>query len=1195
MAGTLRFIAGRAGAGKTELCEREIAEKITRAPIGPACVLLLPEQMTYSVERELAARLAGTGFVRAYVFGFRRFARQVLLGTGGLLRPRISEVGRRLLLRRILTKEGKGLAFFHRAARQRGFGATLSETIKELKNYELTPEKLRKAADGFAATEDALADKLRDLALLAEQFDAAMAGRYDDAEDMMNLLIERLPSSSFVKGAKVWVDGFIFFNPQEQQVLAGLLAAGCDVTVTLPLAPRLADAENHATGLFNRAYRTMDELAKVAKRAGVTAVNIESIEPPEEASAGRFHAPALAAIERGLFRAPIVPQENSGAGVQIVEAANRRIEVEAVAADILRLVREAGLRWRDIGVLVRDEASYQELLRLVFHDHAIPMFVDGKRQAVHHPLAELVRSALEAVRGWRYEPVIRTLRTGFFPVTRDEIDKLENYVLQFGVRGAGRWTMADPWPWFEHRSIDEEEQATEKDAAMLAAIDDIRRRAAQPLAAFAEQLKQGKTVRAYAKAIYDLLERLDVPATLVQWSEASENRQQQDEHLATAAEHRQIWDDMIGLLDQLVEVGGDEPMSRKDFEAVLSDGLDALAMKLIPPGLDEVTVAAFDQNSLMNTRAIYIVGAQEGVMPRRSREKGLFSDADRQHLSDAGYDIASGGRDGTLAEKFLLYRGFTEATDCLWVSYALADDEGKGLAPSAYIGRLRRLLPDAPFLSLPLETLEPAADETATELSHEAQLRLADGRKAITGLAAALRGLRERGTLAPYWRDVYNWAQGQETLAAPLNLALAGLFAKLRDEQLPAPLALALFAPKKRLTGSVTRFESFHGCPFQHFASYGLRLKERKERAFAQLDFGNLLHGFLHNCGEALHAAGRSWRDVGEQERAELVHDILGKLAPRLQNEILLSSKAYAHLLERIARTADHALLRLIEMDAVSTFHPVLFERTFGYGYGTGAMPPLAYDLPQGVRLEVTGKIDRIDFDESGRYFLVVDYKTGQAALNILDVYYGLRLQLLTYLLVTRNLVAQTEDHAMLPAGILYCLVKYNWWAAAKRPTDDEAQAHFDDLLRLPGWVLADLDVVHAIDASGRFFPVRLNSNGAINAYDRPKLKTQDDFVALLDYVDHMLARTGEEILLGDIRSKPYRHGKFDACGYCPYKILCGFDPLLGSRPFTPDDRKEADVLAELHHLAGIPVAEPEKKAKTPKKKKTTKGGAADA
>ncbi|WP_294156693.1 helicase-exonuclease AddAB subunit AddB [uncultured Selenomonas sp.] len=1167
MAGTLRFIAGRAGSGKTALCEREIAEEIARAALGPACVLLLPEHMTYRIERELAEKLRGSGFLRAYVFGFRRFARQVLLGTGGLLRPRISEVGRRLMLRRILTQEEKSLAFFRRAAHQRGFGATLSETLKELKSYGLTPETMRKASEVFAGAEDALAEKLEDLALLSERFAEAMNGRYDDAEDMMNLLIERLPSSSFIRGAKIWVDGFIFFNPQEQNVLLELLAAGCDVTVTLPLDPEVHSPENTTdVGLFYRSQRTKDELTKLAEKAGVR-TKTESLDDTSH----RFQSPGLSAIERGLFRAPVVPQETGSAGVQIVEAANRRIEVEAVAADILRLAREQHLRWRDIGILVRDEeGGYDGLLKLVLRDHAIPFFVDGQREAVHHPLAELIRSALEAVYSWRPEPIIRALRTGFFPVTREQIDKLENYVLAFGVRGEKRWTMEEAWPWFRRYSLDDADELPEdKQKEMLAEIDAIRKTAIAPLMTLAAQWKNGKTMRDDAAAVYAFLEALAVPATLTRWAEENEK----DDHLASAAEHRQVWEKILELLDQLVEVGGEEAVSRKDFMTILGDGLDALQMKIIPPGLDQVTVAPFDQNSLMNAKALYILGANEGVMPRRSHEKGLFSDADRQRLKDHHFEIASGGLESSLAEKFLLYRGFTEATDYLWISYALADSDDKGLTPSPYIGRLRRLLPDAAFLSLPLEHLETMETPDATELSQEAVIRIADGRTAVTGLSAALRGLRERGMLAPYWRDVYNWARQQESLAAPLALALSGLFAKAPDKRIPENVALELFAREHCLRGSVTRLEQYAKCPFSYFAKYGLKLKEREEQGFHGNDFGMLMHSCLRNIGADLRAAGRSWKDVGVQEREVLVQDVMKKIVPRLQNRLLLSTKAYEHLLARIHVTAMRTLERLIAFDRVSKFHPVAFERLFGRG---GDMPPLTYGLSRGARLELTGQIDRIDFDEEKKYYLVIDYKTGrgEVALNLIHVYYGIQLQLLTYLIVTRNLVAKKADHEMLPAGILYCLVRNKWWNFSEKMSTEDMLKKIDQKLRMPGWVLLDPEVVEALDASGRFFHVNFKKDGSPCDNQRPKVKTLKEFEALMRYIELMLRRTGDRILAGDIAAAPYQEGKTTACKFCDYASVCGFDPVLDGCSFRRIGGLGYEELMDAIELDMLPPAD---------------------
>ena len=150
MTAKLDFIIGRSGTGKTHTCLKSMQQIMTKEPLGKALILLLPEHMTYKAERELAKSMPqGQGFFRGYVFGFRRFARQILLETGGLNVPRINDVGRQLLLRKILVRhqQAKDLTVFARALKKRGFTQILSDTIKELKSYELTPAVLKAAAE----------------------------------------------------------------------------------------------------------------------------------------------------------------------------------------------------------------------------------------------------------------------------------------------------------------------------------------------------------------------------------------------------------------------------------------------------------------------------------------------------------------------------------------------------------------------------------------------------------------------------------------------------------------------------------------------------------------------------------------------------------------------------------------------------------------------------------------------------------------------------------------------------------------------------------------------------------------------------------------------------------------------------------------------------------------------------------------
>lgn len=1138
----LEVIMGRAGSGKTQACLAAMQEQMEAAPMGTALILLLPEHMTYKVERQLADRMGknGHGFMRAFVFGFRRLARQVLLETGGAVHPRITDIGRRLLLRKILTQRGKNLSVFSRAAKQRGFTAELATVIEELKSYDIKAAQLMGTVSAMG--DSSLAEKVSEIALLYEDFSLAMQGRYNDAEDLLETLAERLPQSAMITGAEIWIDGFMFFNPQEKKILRVLLQQVQNLHVTLTMDP--ADEARNApeTGLFHRSWRTLQELQQMAGEEQIP-LQIRRLD-----NARRFCAPALAVVEQHLFGFAAPQAAAKAGGVRLVETATRRLEIETAAADMLRLCREEGYRWRDIGVLVRRFDDYGSMPELVLEDYGIPCFRDIKQQGIHHPLAELLRSIFSVLHGWQYDAVFRCIKTGFFPVGREQAELLENYVLEFGIRGS-RWTMEEDWNYRRQSSLLDSSELTDEEQEALAALNLTRHRVTAPLLKFAGDVRAAANVTGITQAVYALLEALHVPDTLAKWAETAEHAGR----LAEARQHQQIWNKMMELLQQLVETSGEEKMSARAYEAILGDGIDALEIALIPPGLDYVTLASFDQNSLDNVRAVYILGANEGVMPGRVQEKGLLSDADRLHLHECGLDLPLGAVENTFSEPYLLYRGFTRSREYLWVSYALADTEGNGLAPSSLVHRLRRLLPDAEFLSIPLESLE-----------RQDALLLAAGHQAVTGLAAALRGYRERHALAPFWQDVYNWILQDEALQPVFALVRKGLFIHAQEDRLPAELAAQLYTQHHRLRGSVTRFEGFHACPFRHFAKYGLRLKEREEHRFDAPDLGVLLHGALAAFGRQLKQENRRWRDVGSEECHARCTQIITELAPRLQNEILLSSAQAKNQLQRISRAAENSLQRLIAFDAVSAFEPDAFECSFGPA-PTAAMPPLLLDMGGGYQLEVSGQIDRIDVH--GRYFLIMDYKTGQVALNLLEVYYGIRLQLLTYLLAAKNfLLKEQGGEEPLSAGMLYCFLKNPVLPADHRLSEGEARQLLKKKLQMPGWVLADPEVIREIDHSLSFLKLTVSSKtGAIanTKSNRACMKTVQDFEVLLHYISWILADTGKKILSGELAAQPYRLGENTACGYCPFSMLCGFDLMVPGYTYRTLPKQEEDVLME--------------------------------
>ena len=1135
---SLQFIIGRGGSGKTAYCLESMRSKLFAEPEGAPLVLILPEHMTFKVEKELANTPDLHGFTRAYVFGFRRLAQRVLLETGGAIYPSITEIGKRLLLSRVLSDNLDTLHTLGRAARQRNFTDSLARMIEEFKSYGVAAETLEQAAASMP--DSALKEKLMDLALIYQGFNRGMEGHYTDAEDVLEVMEQKIADSSILRDAEVWIDGFVFFNPQEMNILREILLTAKCVKITLSLEH--VDSLEHTvdTSLFHRQWKTLQQVRRMAEDLDM---KVDVVELP---SPKRFATANLGHIEANLFKYPIKPFADPG-GTAIVEAANRRIEVEGVAVDILRLCREEHYKWRDIGILVRDSSAYEDVLQAVLQDYQIPFFSDSKRQTIHHPLAELLRSALEALHGWKYEPLFRCFKTDFFPVTRSQIDLLENYVLEFGIRG-NRWLLEEDWSYHKRLSLDEDSEISDENAERLAQINQIRRQVMLPLAKFAQQIKKAATVCERTTALYQLFTDLAVPETLENWAKAAEKQGD----LAEARQHQQLWDDIVQLFDQLVETCGADVMSADVYEQTINDGLDGLMISLIPPGLDYVTIAPFDQNSLDNTKAIYIVGANEGVMPRRGKTEGLLTDGERAELASLGLELSQGVGADNFAEKYLLYSAFTRSTEYLWVSYPLADQEGAGLNPSSLVQRLRELLPLVKLQSLPLEPL-PGSEYWS----------IAQPRQAVAKLAGALRAYRKNGFLSPIWQDVYNWALTDEAMQPVLAMVTAGLFDLRQAEALPTDVAKLLFTKNKYLRGSVTRFERFRACPFQHFAQYGLKLKERAEFSFAAPDLGNFLHASLKAFGERMKAEGRNWSDVKEGEYQNICGEIVADLAPKLQNEILLSSAKYQHLLGRIRRTVERAVKRLMAFDYVSCFKPIGFEKAFGHGFD--ALPPLTYSLEDGYQIEITGQIDRIDCmeAETRKYFLVIDYKSGNAYLNLLEVYYGLKLQLLTYLLVAQNAAQKLVGGKTIPAGILYYFLKNPVVSAKYRLSEKETEAELTKMLKMPGWILADSEIIRQIDSSFNFIKVSLKTDGEIKQTGKNNVKSEAEFMALLGFVDSILSDTGRQILSGDVSISPFALDNKEACTFCPYRSFCQFDRMIPGHEYRQLKKLENEAVME--------------------------------
>ena len=294
--------------------------------------------------------------------------------------------------------------------------------------------------------------------------------------------------------------------------------------------------------------------------AAVNGLSVEKIILQEQQ---RWRNPALQHLESYFDSRPVQRYKGEGS-IHLAEAVNRRAEIEGVARNIRRLVHEENYRYRDIALLMRNGQDYHELIETIFQDHEIPYFIDQKRTMLHHPLVELIRSVLEMINSnWRYEPVFRAIKTELlFPLgqkvekLREQMDLLENYVLAFGIKG-DKWTKREQWKYRRIQGLELENMAqTDKERKMEQILNELRLIVTEPILRLSRRLKKAVNGRQLGEALYLFIEELDIPAKLEKWKTAEEEKG----NLVKAREHDQAWNAIIDILDQFVEILGNEKL-----------------------------------------------------------------------------------------------------------------------------------------------------------------------------------------------------------------------------------------------------------------------------------------------------------------------------------------------------------------------------------------------------------------------------------------------------------------------------------------------------------------------------------------------------------------------------------------------------------------------------------------------------------
>lgn len=1114
---SLRFYFGPSGSGKSHRIYEEIMQRAAQEP-GRNFLVIVPDQFTMQTQKDLVMRSDRGGILNIDVLSFGRLSHRILEEVGTKEMPVLDDTGKSLVLQKIAADLKEQLPAMGSLLHKQGYIHEVKSAISEFMQYGISIQDMDKLI-ASAEKRGALAMKLRDLKTLYRGFQDYIRDHFITTEETLDVLRRSLVKSKILPDSVVVFDGFTGFTPIQNRLIQELMRVCEETIVTVTIGeeedPYQMDGEQK---LFHLSKKTVADLVKLAAEAEVTRGEDVFV----KGGPNRFtEAPALCYLEQNLFRYQYEPYTEKQHEIHMFEALSPREEVHQTALYIRKLIREEGLTYRDIAVVIGDLEGYASYVETEFGQLEIPCFLDRTRGIVLNPMIEYIKSVLQLyIRDFSYDTVFHFLRSGMADISREEIDELENYVIRTGARGYRTYSRL-----FTRKTEEMQQGSGQEDTERAEEALERLNRIRQQFADTVEILHMAPRAKAgeYVDHLYDFLEQNQVQQKLLNYQQQFE----QEGDLAKAREYAQIYRLVMDLLDQIYELLGEEEISLQEFADILEAGFGEITVGTIPQNVDRIVVGDMERTRLKQVKVLFFLGVNDGNIPKNASKGGIISDMDREFLIESGTEMAPSPRQQMYIQRLYLYLNMTKPSERLYLSYAKVNSDGKGIRPSYLIDTVRKLFP-----------------QLAVEYpQNRSRIEQIEGRQeGARYLAEELREYAD-GTLREEERqDFYLMYRAYEADPEGRDRLTAAAFRRYKESGLSRIVARALYG--RQLENSVSRLETYAACACRHFLQYGLSLQEREEFGFEVSDMGNVYHAVLENFAGKLAESGRTWWDFDENFATQAIKEAVEGYAATYGETVLYSSARNEYAITRMSRILTRTVLTLQQHLKQGSFQPDDYELSFRFAED---LDSIHVDLSEEEKMHLQGRIDRIDVSEDAEhvYVKVIDYKSGNKKFDLAALYYGLQLQLVVYMNAAMELESRKHpDKEIVPAALLYYHIDDPTIETPVELTQEQINEEILTRLRMNGVVNSDPAVVERLDRflqdKSKVIPVEKKKDGSFSA--RSGILSREELQVVSAYVDTKIRQIGREILDGKIAANPYEKGNEEACTYCAYKKVCGFD-----------------------------------------------------
>ncbi len=1119
-----QFYFGGSGAGKSRKLHEDIIEASQHEP---KCnfLLIVPDQFTMQTQMDLVLEHPNRSIMNIDVLSFGRLTHRILEEVGHADMPVLDDTGKSLILRKIAETEQQKLSVIGKHLHKIGYIHEVKSAISEFMQYGIGVRELSELSE-YARKRGALYYKLKDLQLLYESFLSYIREKFITTEETLDRLREALPKSEIIRDCVIAFDGFTGFTPIQYRVIQELMRLTKRVIITITIDTRenpfQVDGEQK---LFHLSKKTVADLRRLGEEASVPMLPAVVCEEASKRLPRFQNNPELAHLERHLFRYPVVPYEGETTRIHLMEASTPKEEIRQTCIEIYRLLGKdsdgttaAGLHYRDIAVVTGSMETYGNDIEEEFARFGIPIYMDQTRGILFNPFTEYIRSALQIVlQDFSRDAVFHYLRTGLCGFGREDIDRLENYVRRFGLRGKKQWSSL-----FVYK-----EEEGEEGVAQLACYNEMRETLMEQLAAL---LGSFQTAGELVRGVYDFLVKNGLQQKLARY----EAKFKAEGEPAKAKEYGQIYGLVIDLLDQIEGLLKEECMTFREFAEILDSGLAEITVGTIPQNVDRIVIGDIERTRLKQVSVLFFLGINDGNIPKGTGGGGIISDIDREFLQESGWELAPTPRQQMYIQRLYLYLNMTKPSERLYLSYAKVGNDGKSKRPAYLIDTMQKLFPELAVRNPELLPMEEQLSNGADGILFFTEL--------LREYAAGRLNEAERRKLYTFFHSYYENPDWREQTMRLINTA----FYHYGESTLSRQVTTALYGTV--LHNSVSRLEKYAACAYAHFLQYGLALRERGEYGFEDVDMGNVFHGVLELFAEKLAEHHYTWFDFPQEAGENMLDEAMEAYAAGYGETILYSSARNQYLLKRIRRILGRTVRTLQMQLQKGSFLPEHFEMSFSMLEDLDAVN---IALTGEEKMKLRGRIDRIDTCEEDDvvYVKVIDYKSGSRKFDLAALYYGLQLQLVVYM----NAAVEIEQKKhpgkkVVPAAMLYYHIADPMIEDGQTLTPEQLNQKILQELKTTGIVNGDDRAVRLLDkeftGKSDILPIERKKDGSYSAYS--SVINEEEMTTISNYVNHKIRELGTEILQGNISVNPCEQNGNSSCTYCAYRSICGYDTEIG-------------------------------------------------